>query len=65
VLTEKTKELQHARTLLNSVHPKTVLKRGFAILEKNGKLVSSVKNLHPKDILDVSLQDGKVIVEVK
>ncbi len=65
VLTEKTKELQHARTLLNSVHPKTVLKRGFAILEHKGKLVSSVKNLHPKDTLDVSLQDGKVVVEVK
>lgn len=64
ILQQKTKDIQHAKTLLESIHPKSVLKRGYAILQHNGVLVSSVSQIKQKDKLDITLQDGKVVAEV-
>jgi exodeoxyribonuclease VII large subunit len=44
--------------LLASFNPKAVLKRGYSILRLNGKIISSIKNIKPKDIVDTQLSDG-------
>ncbi len=58
VLQEKNQDLQHAKALLNSVHPRTTLKRGYAVIQHKGKLVSSVKQLSRGELIDIKLRDG-------
>lgn len=43
----------------------TVLQRGFAWLEKEGKAVQNVNDLHPKDQVVAHLSDGQALLEVK
>ena len=43
----------------------TVLRRGFAWLEKKGKAVQSVKDLQPKDQVVVHLRDGQALLKVQ
>ena len=65
MLTEKNSELVHAKSLLETIHPKATLKRGYAIIESNGKLVSSVTRLEDSQAIDVTLQDGNIKAEIK
>lgn len=43
---------------LNAVNPLTVLKRGYSIIKKKGVAISSVKDVHPGDQIDISFGDG-------
>jgi len=65
MLTQKSSELSHAKSLLETVHPKATLKRGYALIELEGRLVSSVKQLHVDQNIDVTLRDGKINAKVK
>ncbi len=58
-------KLESLDNLLESVHPKATLKRGYAIVESGGKLISSVKQAKKGDKLHVTLKDGKVITNVE
>ena len=43
------------------MHPKTALKRGFAIVEdEGGKLVTSAGTVNVSDSLKITLKDGTV-----
>jgi len=57
-LEQKAQSLQHARVLLESVHPKATLKRGYAIIQSGGKLISSVSQLKVNQQIDITLKDG-------
>lgn len=48
------------KQLLDLLHPKAILKRGYAIVRSSGKVVRSVKQVHIDDILSIELQDGKL-----
>ncbi len=63
-LEQKQQDLKHATTLLESIHPKSTLKRGYALLEKNGKLVSSTSQLMQKDSVKLTLKDGQASAEI-
>lgn len=43
---------------LNTVNPLTVLKRGYSIIKKKGIAISSVKDVHPGDQIDIAFGDG-------
>jgi exodeoxyribonuclease VII large subunit len=65
VLTSKAADLQHAKTLLASIHPTATLKRGYAVIESKGMLVSSVSQLKASQLVDITLQDGTKQATIK
>lgn len=61
VIESKQQYLVQARALLEAMHPKTALKRGFAIVEdEDGKLVTSAGTVNVSDSLKITLKDGTV-----
>ena len=55
-----------ARTLskLEVLNPLLTIKRGYSIIRKDNKVISSTKDIKKKDNLELELKDGKVNVEV-
>jgi len=64
-LDQKAEALRHARILIESVHPKATLKRGYAIIQSGGKLVSSVAQLKVNQQIDITLKDGSANARVE
>lgn len=63
---EKQKEwLGQSRKILELVSPMQVLKRGYSVARKNGKVVRSVVGLKHGDRLDVMLSDGTLNTKVQ
>jgi exodeoxyribonuclease VII large subunit len=49
---------------LNSLNPMAVLNRGYALVSHpDGRLVRSVSQVHPVDLLEIRLHDGKVTAQ--
>lgn len=61
----KSESLNYARRLLESAHPKSNLKRGFAIVQSGGKLVRSSSQLKSGQSIDITLQDGRLEASVR
>ena len=49
---------------LEVLNPLLTIKRGYSVVRKDNKVVSSVKELHNNDKLELELKDGKINVEV-
>jgi len=49
---------------LKSYDTNTILKRGFAVLQRNGKTIRTITDVVPHDIVDTILCDGKVTSQV-
>ncbi|MDG1261223.1 MAG: exodeoxyribonuclease VII large subunit [Flavobacteriales bacterium] len=63
---EREKErLAHRTSLVKMLDPANLLKRGYTLLEKEGKLITDFSSIQEKDKLDVLLNDGRLSVEVK
>ena len=45
---------------LMALDPRLALKRGYAIVRKDGSIVNSARQLHGRDAIDVEFQDGTV-----
>lgn len=60
VLLQKTQELKYAKALLENAHPRSTLRRGYAIVQNKGKLVSSIKQVSVGDKLKVEFKDGSI-----
>lgn len=56
-LTEKTVTLRH-------LDPANVLRRGYALLLREGRILTTVADVRPNDRLQVQLRDGMIRVEV-
>ena len=50
---------------LEALNPAAVLNRGYAVAEKNGRIVSSSKELKENDIIEIAFKDGKVKAKVE
>ena len=50
---------------LEVLNPLLTIKRGYSIIRKDNKVVSSIKDVKAKDNLELELKDGKINVEVK
>lgn len=58
-------ELRGAQSRLGSLNPFAVLKRGYAIVtDSAGVVISSVRQAHKEDILDVKVADGVILTQV-
>ncbi len=49
---------------LNSVSPLTTLKRGYAVVEKDNKSISSIDDIEVTDSIDIILKNGIIRTEV-
>ncbi|MGN1066230.1 MAG: exodeoxyribonuclease VII large subunit, partial [Candidatus Fimimonas sp.] len=58
-------QTENALSRLSSANPTNVLKRGFAIVEKDGKKVLSAKQVACGDNLTITVADGKIDAVVK
>ena len=47
-------------TKLDAMSPLKTLARGYSVVEEDGKLVKSVKDVKKDDIVNIRLSDGKV-----
>lgn len=57
--------VEHHETRLLSLDTQRILKRGFALVQKEEVIVPSVQGIRAGDELTISLQDGQLDVEVK
>lgn len=54
------------KQLIEAFNPNQILKRGYAIVRNDkGRIILSVKNVKEKDLITISLLDGKLDTEVK
>lgn len=48
------------RTLLTALSPEAILKRGYALVRRNGRVVRHKKQLAAQDVVSLQLSDGQV-----
>ena len=58
-------ELRRYSTLIKAYSAENVLKRGFSLIYKDGKIILSKKDLSVQDEIEVRMKDGAVKAEVK
>lgn len=56
--------LTHLAARLDTLNPENVLRRGYALIQKNEKTVSSVLQMKPGDEMRVQLRDGVIFSQV-
>ena len=57
--------LQLQESTLNHLDPSKVLARGYSITLHNGKLLTSIKSVHPEDTIATQLADGTIISTIQ
>jgi exodeoxyribonuclease VII large subunit len=60
LLSDRRKMLQSTRKLVAVFDPRSALKRGYAIVSKGGKNITTVGQLKPGDNLGIQLADGTI-----
>ena len=61
---EKKYKLLNIISKLEPLSPLKTIERGFSIVKKDNKVITSVKDLKKKDNLELELKDGSINVEV-
>jgi len=59
VFTYKSQNLALLKTQLNSLNPDNYARKGFAVVRKNGAVVSSVADLNKNDLITLTYVDGQ------
>ena len=62
---QKKNQAEKAWEALTLINPENILARGYSLVRKQDKLITSVKEINPGDLLELDFSDGKVEVEVK
>ena len=57
--------LSSTGAVLHSLSPLATIDRGYSIVQKNGEVINSIKNLKFKDNLDIVLKDGNIECSVE
>lgn len=63
LLDNKSNKLLNLVAKLDPLSPLKTIERGFSIVKKDNKVITSVKDIKKKDKLELELRDGKVEVE--
>ncbi|MCE1164041.1 MAG: exodeoxyribonuclease VII large subunit [Bacteroidetes bacterium] len=58
-------ELNYKERILSSISPEKTLKRGFAYVVRNGKVISRKKELTGGDEVEINFQDGRTNAEIR
>lgn len=59
-----TQDLDHLEQLVSIMDPRQVLKRGYAIMSKAGRVAVSASDVKSGDEVDIQLYDGSVLAKV-
>jgi exodeoxyribonuclease VII large subunit len=65
LLSDRQKLVESTRKLMVAFDPRAALKRGYAIVSKQGKNINSVRQLVAGDSLSIQLADGKIGAKVQ
>ena len=57
-------KINHLISKLEVLNPLNTLSRGYSLVEKEGKIISSIKKVKKDDELKISLKDGEFISKV-
>ena len=60
----KEQNLSHLLNKLDVLNPMNTLKRGYAIVKSNNKVISDIKNVRKDDIIDVDIKNGNISAKV-
>ena len=60
----KMDKINHLISKLEVLNPLNTLSRGYSLVEKEGKIISSIKKVKKDDELKISLKDGEFISKV-
>src|SRR5574344_2780253 len=61
---EKINKTNHLIEKLEILNPLNNLKRGYAIIKKDNKCISSIKEINKDDVIDISVKDGNIKAKV-
>jgi len=64
LLDKKSNKLLNIISKLEPLSPLKTIERGFSIVKKDNKVITSIKDLKKKDNLELELKDGSINVEV-
>lgn len=62
---EHENHIQNSLNILSSLNPAALLKRGYAVVSKNGERITSVSSVTVGDNIKIEYADGEVNAEVK
>ena len=57
-------KLEHIISKLEVLNPLSTLSRGYSIIKKDNKVISSIKNIKLDDVITITLKDGEVVGKV-
>ncbi|QWB95542.1 hypothetical protein KHQ89_06195 [Mycoplasmatota bacterium] len=64
VMSNKTHAYRIYQSALKGLNPLTYMDKGFAYIEKNEHVISSIKDIAKDDVIKVTLKDGKMVAKV-
>ncbi|MBU1121497.1 MAG: hypothetical protein KKF54_02195, partial [Candidatus Omnitrophica bacterium] len=65
VLKNSKDNLNHIEEKINLLNPKNVLRRGYSITLKKGKVLKRIGDIDVKEDIETVLYDGRLISQVK
>ena len=63
-ITMQKSKIDNFARLIKSFSPQAVLERGYAVVRKEGRVISSVNDLKARDVIGLRLKDGEIGAEV-
>lgn len=64
IFTEEEKKVKNTGAKLEALNPVSVLQRGYSFAEKDDKVINSVIELSPDDVLKLTFKDGTINTKV-
>ena len=59
-ITTKREHLIKSGSILYNLSPLSTIERGYSVVQKNGKLINSIKDLKLNESIDITLKDGNL-----
>lgn len=65
IISDKKNELDKISTILSKLNPLEILKRGYSIVEVDGKRISTTSEVNVGDMVNISILDGDITAKVE
>ena len=65
LMNQKNAKFDLYRAKLETLNPLSVMDKGFAVISKNQKVLTTIKDIHLGDEIELRLKDGRATAEVK
>lgn len=65
ILRNRDRQLEQMEAVCAALHPDNVLRRGYSLTLKDGKILQSASDAEPGDLLETRLQDGVLLSRVE